>query len=734
MLNKKIVYFSQSGVADCGLTCLRMIAATYKRNVSMQHLRKIVPMYKNGTNFFVLQKAAEKIGFEAASLEVHFQDLKNLPLPSILHWNKNHFVVLYDIKQKGNPAKFCIADPAIGLIELDEVQFKEKWISGKNKLKGLAIAIEPNANFTEQLEGNTFENKAAKWKKIFSYLVEQKKKVAIIFLLLLLSNLLLMLLPRLTQELVDNGIANKNILIIYYILLGQFFIMVGKFFIDFFYQRLLLSISIKINKRVLSDFILKLIRLPISFYESKSTGDILQRIEDQYRIENFLTGNSLNVALSISLFIFYSILLASYNVLYLLITVVFSMAYIFWIKYFLKKRKVLNQQQFQTSGNNQGQLIEMIQGMQEIKLNGNSSYIFNQWQSSQNQIFSIQEKFLNLRLFEQVGTFLLRDVKNLIITLMAAIAVVNLNSSLGAMIAIQFILGQISGPIEQFIYLFQDSQDALLTFERMEEIQEIEDEDSPDQENLNPEEMRGDIILKDVSFAYKGTEKKVLENINITVPVNKVTAIVGTSGSGKTTLLKLLLKYYPPDAGSITVNGKELSEFSHKNWRTQFGTVMQDGYIFNDTLGRNIATINEEPSFEDLNTASKMAAIDTFLNDLPNGYNTMIGEEGMNLSKGQRQRILIARAIYKNPNILLFDEATNSLDATNEKIITNNLNTFFKNKTVIIVAHRLSTIVNADNILVLEKGRIIEQGNHSELIKLKGAYFELIRNQLELGE
>jgi ATP-binding cassette, subfamily B, bacterial len=734
MANKKIVYFRQSGVADCGLTCLRMIAATHNKNVSMQQLRKIVPVYKNGTNFFVLQQAAEKIGFDAASLELKFNELQNIPLPAILHWNKNHFVVLYDIKQKAGQNKFFIADPAIGLIELDESAFKENWVVGDNKINGLAIAIVPNNNFIEQIESPSFEDNTAKWKKIFSYLLEQKKKVIVIFLLLLASNLLLMLLPRLTQELVDNGIANKNILIIYYILLGQFFIMVGKFFIDFFYQRLLLSISIRINKRVLSDFILKLIRLPMSFYESKSTGDILQRIEDQYRIESFLTGNSVNVALSISLFIFYSVLLASYNVRYFLITAVFSIAYIVWIKYFLKKRKVLNQQQFQTSGSNQGQLIEMIQGMQEIKLNGNSSYIFNQWQSSQNQIFSIQEKFLNLRLFEQIGTFLLRDVKNLIITLMAAIAVVDQNSTLGAMIAIQFILGQISGPIEQFIYLFQDSQDALLAFERMEEIQEIEDEDSGDQENLDSLKMNGDIVLKNVSFAYKGMEKNVLENINITVPVNKITAIVGSSGSGKTTLLKLLLKYYLPDTGSITVNENNLSDFSHKNWRAQFGTVMQDGYIFNDTLGRNIATINDDPIIENLNNASKMAAMDTFLDDLPNGYNTMIGEEGMNLSKGQRQRILIARAIYKNPNILIFDEATNSLDATNEKKITDNMNEFFTNKTVIIVAHRLSTIVNADNILVMEKGKIIEQGDHKQLIQLKGAYFELIRNQLELGE
>ncbi len=735
-MREKFPYYSQPDMMDCGATCLRMVAAHYGKQVSLPYLRRQSGTGTNGSSFYNLQMAAEQLGFDASSIQLSYRKLIESPLPAILHWNKNHFVVLYKITTGQQVTKMFVADPAIGMLEYTEQDFLQHW-SGQSSgsiAEGFALVMEPGEAFdttvTEVATTNTH-----RFKKMFRYLIGQKKSLLWLLGILVVSNLLLLLLPLLTQRLVDDAITPKAVNLVWLIIAAQLILLLGKLFVDFFYQRILLRINIRINRAILSEFIGKLLRLPMSFYESKNTGDILQRIDDHYRIEHFLTGNAVNVVMSVTLFLFYSVLLIRYSLTFFFISIGFSTAYVLWTKFFLARRKVLSQQQFQRMGKNQGHLIELIQGMQEIKLSGNSRYKLEQWQHSQDNIFELEKKFLWLRQFEQVGSFLLRDFKSLLITLLVALAVINGELSIGAMLAIQFILGQLSSPVEQFVYLAQEWQDAALSFDRMQEIQEIPDEDKAETAEMPPVQAAGAIVLRDLTFAYPGVASEpVLKRMNLTIEHNKVTAIVGSSGSGKTTLLKLLLKFYEPLSGGIAIGGKPLSAIPHSQWRKRCAAVMQDGYIFNDTLGRNIGAGEEEPDKERLLEACKVAAVDGFLKDLPLGFDTLLGEGGVNLSKGQRQRLLIARAVYKSPDVLFFDEATNALDANNEKRITDNLERFYARKTVVIVAHRLSTVKNADKIVVMEKGAIIEEGTHQELIARGGAYYELIRNQLELGD
>jgi ATP-binding cassette, subfamily B, bacterial len=735
-MREKFTYYSQADMMDCGAVCLRMVAAHYGKKVSLPYLRNQSGTGTNGASFYNLQKAAEHLGFDSSSLQLPYRKLMESPLPAILHWNRNHFVVLHKITNGQAVKKMHIADPAVGMLEYTEPEFLEHWAANNTgkSAEGFALVMEPGETFNTAMAEADLGNKH-RFKKMFQYLLTQKKSLLWLLGILLVSNLLLLLLPLLTQKLVDEGITPKAVNFVWLIVAGQMVLLLGKLFVDFFYQRILLRINIRINRTILSEFISKLLRLPMSFYESKNTGDILQRIDDHYRIEHFLTGNSVNAVMSVTLFVFYSVLLIRYSISFFFISIAFSIAYIFWTKFFLSRRKVLSQQQFQRMGKNQGHLIELVQGMQEIKLSGNSNYKLGQWQQSQDHIFELEKKFLGLRQFEQVGSFLLRDFKGLLITLLVALAVINGQLSIGAMLAIQFILGQISNPVEQFVFLLQEWQDAALSFDRMQEIQDIPDEDHTGAAAQSQQAVQGALRLSNLCFAYPGlASEPVLKNINLTIEHNKVTAIVGSSGSGKTTLLKLLMKFYEPLSGSISIGAKPLGSVTHHQWRRQCAAVMQDGYIFNDTLGRNIATGNDTPDLQRLEQACRVAAVDGFLKDLPLGYDTLLGEGGINLSKGQRQRLLIARAVYKNPDILFFDEATNALDANNEKKITDNLELFFASKTVIIVAHRLSTVKNADKIVVMEKGAIIEQGTHRELIARGGAYYELIRNQLDLGE
>jgi len=411
-----------------------------------------------------------------------------------------------------------------------------------------------------------------------------------------------------------------------------------------------------------------------------------------------------------------------------------SILYALWVIIFMKKRKELDYKRFAQMADNQSNVIQLITGMQEIKLNNCEKQKRWEWERIQARLFKVSVKSLALNQYQQAGSMFINELKNIIISFMAAAAVIHGEMTLGMMMAVQYIIGQLNSPIAQLIGFMQSAQDAKISLERLSEIHEKEDEEKLEDPKLNLLPAKKNIVIEKLSFQYEGPHSEmVLNNIELKIPEKKITAIVGSSGSGKTTLIKLLLGFYAPIKGEITIGDTGLENFSQRMWRSTCGVVMQDGYIFSDTIAKNIAVSEEIVDKEKLLNAVKAANIQDFIETLPLSYNTKIGQDGHGLSQGQKQRILIARAVYKNPEFIFLDEATNALDANNERVIMDNLNEFFKGRTVVVVAHRLSTVKNADQIVVLEKGKIVESGNHQELTKKRGAYYELVKNQLELG-
>jgi len=554
---------------------------------------------------------------------------------------------------------------------------------------------------------------------------------------LLTGSLLQLIFPFLTQSVVDFGISNQNIGFIYLVLIAQITLYIGKTAVDFIRGWILLHISTRVNISLISDFLIKLMKLPISFFffDKKMTGDLLQRINDHTRIESFLTSTSLNIIFAFVNLIIFGLVLLFYSTKIFIIFLVGSVLYGLWIWFFMKKRRELDYKRFSQLSDNQSNVIQLITGMQEIKLHNAERQKRWEWERIQARLFKVNIKSLALNQYQQAGSVFLNETKNIFISFIAATSVIHGDMTLGMMLAVQYIIGQLNSPVEQMIDFMRSAQDAKISLERLGEIHLKDDEEKPDDEKISELPEKKDIYIKNVSFSYSGSKDDyVLKNINLHVPDKKITAIVGTSGSGKTTLLKLLLGFYPPGEGEIRTGDIRLENFSIRTWRNKCGTVMQDGFIFSDSIAKNIAVSDETVDKKKLLHAVKVANIREFIESLPLAYNTKIGQEGTGLSQGQRQRILIARAVYKNPEFIFFDEATNALDANNEKIIMDNLEKFFEGKTVIVVAHRLSTVKNADKIVVLEKGELIEEGTHEKLVKKKGAYFELVKNQLELGD
>lgn len=739
---------------DCGPTCLYMISRYYGRTFAIEQLRRLTEIGKEGVNLLGISDAAEKIGFKTIATPLTFSKLLNdAPLPAILHWGQNHFVVLVPQKKKWFQKEFTkvtIADPAKGIIAINSSLFIDKWISGRNEYKeptGIALLLEPGANFYTAEYDAIFEEPAKNHAiKLISYIHPYKKLVLQLFIGVLLSSLFQLVLPFLTQSIVDVGINTQNLQFVYIVLFAQLALFIGKLSVEFIRGWILYHISSRINITILTNFLVKLMKLPLSYFDSKKTGDILQRMNDHTRIQNFLTGTSLNTFFSLfNLFIF-SLVLFSYNTLIFVVFIASSIIYGLWILLFLKKRKQLDYQQFDIASAEQSKTIQLIQGMQEIKLHGSEKQQRWQWEHLQAASFRVGMHGLSLNQWQQAGAFFINEGKNILITFIAATEVIQGQITLGAMLAIQYIIGQLNAPIEQMIGFVQSWQLAKISLERLDEINQLEDEEPFAFENGNYTQLSSElpinksIHLDQISFRYPGAgNEAVLKNITMSIPDSKITAIVGTSGSGKTTLLKLLLKFYEPQSGDVYIGeqdnskGLNLNQISHKAWRKICGVVMQDSFIFSDTIAKNIAVGEDLPTKTRLQYAAKAANINTFIESLPLGYNTKIGAEGTGISAGQRQRILIARAVYKNPNIILLDEATNALDANNESIILQNLNNFFAGKTVVVVAHRLSTVRNADQIVVLHQGEIIERGTHEELTNLKGVYYELVKNQLELG-
>jgi len=734
-VKKKFPHFKQPDQMDCGPTCLRIIAKYYGRNYTLQRLREISGINREGVSLLGISEAAEKIGFRTIGVKLTLDKLLEIELPCILHWRQAHFVVLYKVvKSKSDGGTYYISDPAKGLIRYTELEFLKFWFSAKNKglSEGIALMISPSPTFYEE-PGDS--SKELDFTYILSYLLRYKRLIFQLFVGLGVGSLLQLILPFLTQSVVDIGINTRNLNFVYIILIAQTMLFLGRMSVDFIRSWILLHITTRINISILTDFLIKLMKLPMNFFETKMTGDIMQRMTDQSRIQSFLTGSSLSTIFSLFNLVIFAFVLGYYNVNIFIVFLVSSVLYSVWVIFFLKRRRELDFKKFDISSENQSNIVQLITGMQEIKLNNCEQQKRWEWERIQASLFKFNIKSLALGQYQQFGAFFINEGKNILITFMVAKAVIDGQLTLGAMMAIQYIVGQLNSPIEQLLGFLQQFQDAKISVERLNEIHEMKDEESFDRNYLNDLPLNKGITLNNVSFTYPGAgNEAVLQNINLNIPEGKTTAIVGMSGSGKTTILKLLLRFYEPQKGEIKVGNTNLGTIGFRYWRSKCGIVMQDGFIFSDTIANNIAVGEEHPDMPKLLHAIKVANIIDFIMELPLGLNTKIGASGNGISQGQRQRILIARAVYKNPEYILFDEATNALDANNEKTIMENLEDFFQGRTVVVVAHRLSTVKNADNIIVVEKGLIVEEGTHQELIYKNGEYYKLVKNQLELGD
>lgn len=723
-------FYKQYDVMDCGPTCLRMVAKYYGKTISIDKLRNQSQYSREGVSLLGISNAAEQIGFKTLSVRLTLQQLKEgTPFPCILHWNKTHFVVLYKSSQK----VFTIADPAKGLIKLRTQEFLGSWISSSanGEDKGIALLLEPTPAFHEQEEE---KNKGIGWGLLTRYTLKYKAQIFQLFLGLLIGSLLQLIFPFLTQSIVDTGINTGNLSFIQLILIAQFVLFFARTIVEFIRSRILLFISTHINLSILSDFWIKLMRLPLNFFDTKQTGDILQRINDHKRIESFIIGTALQTIFSVFNLLTFSVVLLYFNTNIFFIFAIGSFLYFLWIRLFLKYRRRLDYTRFAALSKENSTTMQLIQGMQEIKLNNAEHLKRWEWEGIQASLFKLNFKSLSLSQYQQAGAFFINEGKNIFITYIVATLVLKGSLTLGEMLAIQYIIGQLNSPVEQLIQFTQQAQDAKISLERLNEIHQLDDEEPREASFNNHLSDNHNIQLNDLKFTYAGAgNEPVLKNINTIFPSGKVTAIVGMSGSGKTTILKLIQKFYENYEGGIKIGDASLKYISPYYWRSNTGSVMQDGFIFSDSIEKNIAVGDENPDYKKLIHACKVANILSFIEKMPLGFNTKIGAEGNGISAGQKQRLLIARAVYKNPQFLFFDEATNALDANNEKAIMENLQTFFKGRTVIIVAHRLSTVKDADKIIVLENGEIIEEGNHEELAQKRGKYYELVKNQLELG-
>lgn len=725
-------YYKQLDAMDCGPTALRMVAKHYGKSYTLQFLREKCYIDRAGVSLKGISEAAEHIGFRTLAVKIPFSDKKGepsmieAPLPAIVHWNQNHFVVVFKISKK----YVWIADPADGKYKLSFDDFKKSWVSD-NINNGISLLLEPGLKFHEsEIEDNESLSNIDFLK---SYLLPHKKLFIQLIIGLLLGSVFSLIFPFLTQSLVDIGIDTRNLNFIHLVLAGMLMLFLSGMMVRFIQNWILLHISVRINVGLISDFLIKLMHLPLGFFDSKNTGDLLQRIDDHNRIESFLTNSSLSFLLSIVNIIIFGIVLAIYSIKIFLIFIIASLLYVLWIAFFLKRRKEIDYLAFQQMSNNQDSLIEIIQGMPEIKLQGSQLKRRWKWANIQAKLFKVQMKSLALTQYQDAGGLFINQFKDILITFIAAVAVLEGKMTLGMMLAVQYIIGQLNAPLQQLIGFIRSAQDAKISLERLGEVHNESDEEEKDITKSN-EIPDGDIIIENLTFSYSPISAKVLKNINLSIPRGKITAIVGASGSGKTTLLKILLGFYKLNNGSINIGEYPLYGIYMKVWRKQCGVVMQDGFIFSDTISNNIAESSENIDFQKLMKSANTANITGFINSLPLRFNTRIGAKGNGISQGQKQRLLIARAIYKNPEFLFFDEATNALDANNERIIMNNLKDFFNGRTVIIVAHRLSTVKNADQIVVLENGKIVEVGNHKKLVKKQGAYYTLVKNQLELGQ
>ena len=751
-------YYTQLDAMDCGPTSLRIVAQYYGRHYSLQNLRERCHLTREGVSLLGISDAAESIGFRTTGVKITWEQLRDAALlPCIVHWNQQHFVVVYKIALKRGKWRVYVSDPASGLLEYSEEQFLKAWIqirelpdaadqsdgpdrdtrsgppasSFRSSGRGIALLLEPTPAFYRE-KGD--EDKRLKPGYLLQYLRPYKNYLAQLALAMLTASVLSLILPFLTQSVVDKGIGTGNLSFVVMMLVAQVVLVLGQTANNLIRSWLMLHMTTRISISLISDFLSKLMRLPIAFFDSKMVGDIMQRIGDYDRIQSFLTGSLLSMAMAVVSFVIYGAVMGGYDPTILGIFLLGSALYVGWILLFMKRRRKLDYMRFQEAAANQSNIVQLIDGMQEIKLNDCEKQKRWEWERIQARLFQVSIKGLVLGQTQEVGGTFIDQTKNVVISFLAASAVIEGHMTLGMMVALQYIIGQLNAPLSQFIQFVQATQDAKISLERLSEIQEKDDEEPAGEERIRVIPDHADIEFRGVTFRYDGPHSaKALDDVSVTIPADKVTAIVGASGSGKTTMLKLMLGFYTPTSGEVLLHDRRIAQYSPSCWRRACGTVMQEGYVFSDTIAGNTGVSDDRPDMERVRRATRIANIDTFIDALPLGYNTKIGADGHGLSVGQKQRLLIARAAYKDAKYLFFDEATNSLDANNERTIMERLDRLFENKTVVVVAHRLSTVRNADKIVVLDRGRIVEQGTHDELTAKRGYYYELVRNQLELG-
>ena len=715
---------------QCGIACLQMICKHFGREYSLDFLSKLCFATNEGVSLLGIDDAANKLGLKTLCVKASMDELDKISLPAILHWNQKHFVVLYKIK-KGR--KYYIADPGKGLTTHTNKEMQEHWLSTNSK--GVAMMLEPTPHFYDTKNASGVgEKEIHSFRFLYGYVRRYYKYFGMIAVGLALGSIIQLVLPFLTQAIVDKGIKHQDLNIVLLILFGQLMLTISRTFIDFLRRWILLRISMKINISLISDFFIKLLKLPMSFFDTKLLGDLMQRMNDHGRVNNFLTQNVLNIVFSLLTLIVFSVVLVIYDKFVFLVFLIGSMLYGGWIALFLKRRKVIDYELFEQQAINNNRTYEFITSMQEIKLQDCEQRKRQEWEHIQKDLFKIQQKSLRLQQQEEAGGIFINELKNIAITVMSAAAVIEGNMTLGMMLAVQYIIGQLCSPVEQLMDFFYSLQDVKISLERINEIHSMEDENGKAGLLTSIKQKSKGINIQNVIFKYNPhVLTKTIDHVDIQIPQGKVTAIVGASGSGKTTLIKLILGYYSVVEGRICIGSTNINDVNKQWWRRQCGVVMQDGVIFSESIAKNIAVDDAEIDQVRLLEAAKISCIFDYVMGLPLKFDTKIGRDGIGLSQGQKQRILIAKAVYKNPEYIFLDEATNSLDANNERKIVENLDRFYKGKTVVIVAHRLSTVKNADQIVVIDHGKVVETGTHDTLTLKRGAYFQLVKNQLELG-
>jgi ATP-binding cassette, subfamily B, bacterial len=724
----------QLDMMDCGPACLKMISKHYGKYYSLQYLRDLCGNTREGVSLAGISYGAEAIGLRTLAAYCSIKDIvMKVPFPIIVHWDNSHFVVLYDVKEKrGENLKFYIADPAKGHVTYNRKEFEDKWFKkDQNMDSGVLLIMEPQADFKQRQEGERAERRK-QLENLVGYFLPYKKSFLYLGIVMLLITGMQAMLPFISKAVIDVGIQTQDVDFINIVLIANLALIVSLTLSAAVRDWILQHLSSRINIALISDYLIKLMKLPVTFFENKMLGDILQRANDHERIRSFIMNNSLNLIFSSLTFLIFAIVLLTFNLTIFILFIAGSLLYIFWVMGFLRFRKKLDWEYFELTAKNQSYWVETISGIQDIKINNYEQAKRWKWEGIQARLFKINLRMLSINNVQNLGASFIDSVKNLLITFFCAKAVIQGEITFGVMISTQFIIGVLNGPVQQLISFMVTFQFAQISFMRLNEIQVLKDEDEDSGNNDMTLAVNNDIVINNMSFRYTQVSPIILKNINLIIPQGKVTAIVGDSGSGKSTLLKLLLRLYKPSYGEMLVGGLNINNISLRQWRAKCGAVMQDGKIFNDTILNNIILDDEKLDNDRLRKAVTAANIAHEIEQLPMGYQTKMGEDGRGLSGGQKQRVLIARALYKNPDILFFDEATNSLDTINEQKITQALDQIFHGKTVIVVAHRLSTIRKADQIVVMKDGHIVEVGDHDSLIQRRGRYSQLVESQSEI--